>query len=162
MVGLRRGGQRLFDQAEEELAAAAGFSAIESEGELIEVVIQMLRAHRALMCSQQPSLQQRNNSMHAGQQLAGVPGISAAASNLVIVTFFSQARVAQPPVCMNRAARLDAILHKTMEIFCRGIRDRAHSDSADALSIRLNRDHNQCLSRMAASYSALFPAWGGG
>ena len=40
-----------------------GGAAIESEGELVQVIIQMLLSNRALMSAQQPSLQQRDHTM---------------------------------------------------------------------------------------------------
>ena len=70
--GLGCGRQCLFDQAKEKFAPALRFSPIESECEFVEVVHQMRVADRALVGSEQPAFQQRNDSMHAGQQFARV------------------------------------------------------------------------------------------
>jgi hypothetical protein len=49
VVRFRCGGPRLLDQAEERLASVAGFPSIESEGEFVQVVLQMLVADGALV-----------------------------------------------------------------------------------------------------------------
>ena len=51
-------GYRLLDEPIEEFAAAFGFAAVETEGELVQVVVQMFVAHGALMGAQQPALEQ--------------------------------------------------------------------------------------------------------
>ena len=65
--------------------------------------------------------------MYAGQQFAGVPGISTATSDFVIATVLAQTRITQPAVCMNRAARFDAVFNKAMQTLCRRIRNRPFS-----------------------------------
>src|ERR1035441_8344075 len=51
---LRRNG--LLHKSEKQLSATARFAPVEPEGELVQVVIQMLDAHRSLMRTQQPAL----------------------------------------------------------------------------------------------------------
>ena len=51
-------GCRLLDEPIEEFASAFGFAAVETEGELVQVVVQMFVAHGALMGAQQPALEQ--------------------------------------------------------------------------------------------------------
>ena len=48
---------RLLNKAVEQHATGGGFASIEAEGELVQIVIQMLRTHRSLVGSQQPPLQ---------------------------------------------------------------------------------------------------------
>ncbi len=56
LVSRRLHGYSLLHEPIEELASASGFAVVESEGELVEVVIQMFVTHRALMGAQQPAL----------------------------------------------------------------------------------------------------------
>ncbi len=51
-------GYRLLDEPIEEFASAFGFAAVETEGELVQLVVQMFVAHGALMGAQQPALEQ--------------------------------------------------------------------------------------------------------
>jgi len=66
---VRRGfhSHRLLSQAEEELTSTLGFSPVEPEGELVEVVVQMLVTDRALVGPHQPSFEQRDDSVDPRQ-----------------------------------------------------------------------------------------------
>ena len=57
MQGYGFDGHSLLYEAEEELAAALGSPPVETECEFIQIVIEMLVADRALMCSHHPPLQ---------------------------------------------------------------------------------------------------------
>ena len=48
----------LLEQAEEEEPAAAGAAAVEAEGELVQVVVEVARAHAAVVRAEQPALEQ--------------------------------------------------------------------------------------------------------
>ena len=71
MVGCRSYGNGLLGEAMEEQSAGLGTSAIEAEGEFVEVVVEMLVLDAALMGSHQPSLEQRRNVMNAGHDHVG-------------------------------------------------------------------------------------------
>ena len=51
-------GYSLLHEPIEEFASASGFAAVETESELVEVLVQMFVTHSALMGAQQPALQQ--------------------------------------------------------------------------------------------------------
>jgi hypothetical protein len=59
----------LLGQAIEQFAARGRRAAVESKGELVEVIVQVVVSDCTLMGAQQPSLQQRDHAMHARQQL---------------------------------------------------------------------------------------------
>ena len=61
-----------FEDAVEDHPAVAGSSAVEAEGELVEVALQVRRLDRALVGAQQPPLGQGRDAVDPGQQLAGV------------------------------------------------------------------------------------------
>ena len=46
-----------------------GAAAVEPEGEFLEVTVEMFEAHRSLMGAEDPSLEQREDEMNAGQHL---------------------------------------------------------------------------------------------
>ena len=62
---------RLLDEPVEEFPAMPRPATVEAERELIEVVVEMRRAHRTLVRSQEPALEQRHDQMDPRQQLAG-------------------------------------------------------------------------------------------
>ena len=64
-------GDGLLRQAEEEFAAAFRSAPIESESELVQVVVEMLVTDSPLVGSHQPSLEERDDSVDTRQQLRG-------------------------------------------------------------------------------------------
>ena len=60
---------RLLREAEKQLAAAFGSPPVESERELVQVVIEMLVANRSLVGSQQPPFEEGDNSVHSRHRL---------------------------------------------------------------------------------------------
>jgi hypothetical protein len=62
----------LLEQAVEEHAARAGSPAVEAEGELVQVGLQVPGLDAALVGAQQSALHQGRDAMHAGEQLVGV------------------------------------------------------------------------------------------
>ena len=68
-VGRWSHGHGLFGETQEQFSSAARISSIEAEGELVQVVIQMLPAYGTLVRAQKPSLQQRCHQMNSRQQL---------------------------------------------------------------------------------------------
>src|SRR5271157_465539 len=59
----------LLGQAIEQFAARGRGTTVESKGELVEVIVQVVVSDCTLMGAEQPSLQQRDHAMHARQQL---------------------------------------------------------------------------------------------
>ena len=76
---LRHGGgsgaHRFFEQSEEEQAAVPGVAAVDAEGELVEVGLQVFGGDAALVRVGEPALGRAGYSVHPGQQLRrGAPG----------------------------------------------------------------------------------------
>jgi len=83
---------------------------LKRKDELVEVALQVRLVDRTLMGAQQPSLDQRGNSMDWGEQLAGVgPGGACGplALRLVDVAELVDTALALPAVGDDSAARLD-------------------------------------------------------
>ena len=62
------GGHRALEQPVEQQAPVAGSTAVEPEGELVEVVVQLRVADRALVGADVPALEQRRNEMDVRQR----------------------------------------------------------------------------------------------
>ena len=60
---------RLLCQSVEQLAPRGGRAAVETERELVEVVVEMIVTDRALVGAEHPSLQQGDYAMHPRQQM---------------------------------------------------------------------------------------------
>ena len=70
-IGVGSDLRRLLDKPVKELASRCRAAAVETEGELVQVVVQVLRLNSALMRAQQPSFQQRHDLMNSRQQIVG-------------------------------------------------------------------------------------------
>ena len=55
----------LLEESVEEEAAVTRAAAVEAEGELVEVVVELLRADGALVGAEQPAFQKRGDPVHA-------------------------------------------------------------------------------------------------
>src|ERR1017187_752899 len=59
----------LLRQSIEKFASRFGSAAVESEGELVEIVVEVGMRYRSLRGAEQPSFQQRNHAMDAREQV---------------------------------------------------------------------------------------------
>jgi len=65
----------LLEEPVEEQAAVIGAAAVEAEGELVQVVVELLRADGALVGAEQPAFEQRGDAVHARHRdVGGVAG----------------------------------------------------------------------------------------
>src|ERR1017187_8879146 len=62
---------RLLRQTIKKLAATGRFAAVESKRELVEVVLEVLVADRALMSPHEPPFQEGEDTVHTRQQIGG-------------------------------------------------------------------------------------------
>jgi transposase InsO family protein len=104
----------LLNQSVEELAPASRFPPVEAERKLVQVVDQMLRAHRPLVRAHQPPLQQRDHQMNARQQFMGILPPTSQQAYLAVVAFLVETLVALPAIGVHSAARLNGVHHETM------------------------------------------------
>src|SRR6266705_1003249 len=58
----------LLEEPEEEHAPATRFPPVKTEGEFVQVVVQVLQAHRSLVRAHQPSLEERDHPMNSRHQ----------------------------------------------------------------------------------------------
>src|SRR5512132_451157 len=101
MVRCRCYGNGLLGEAMEEQSAGLGTSAIEAEGEFVEVVVEMLVLDAALMGSHQPSLEQRGHVMNAGHDHVSRIETAADDGDLMLVAQRRQVSIAAPAVSVD-------------------------------------------------------------
>ena len=103
-------GDSELKHAVEDHPPASGRAPVEPEHELVEVALEMTVINAALMGAKQPPLRQRSDSVHAGQQPAGVLAAGAGgslAAPFVEVAELADARITLPAVGDDRGPRLD-------------------------------------------------------
>jgi hypothetical protein len=155
----------VFEQSPEEQASASRAPAVESKGELIEVVIELLGADRPLVRSQQPALQQGDDQVHSWHQIHG--GLSAPsgcpnAGRPVVKTSLGQTCVARPPVRMDQAASGYNIRDKSAQLVLRCRAYPTHSDSSQSATFLLNRHGDERFQVPLTTSKALFQSTDGG
>src|ERR1039457_1016009 len=84
--------------------------------------------------------------MHTRHQLGCLLPAASQSCDLPLVAFGLQARVALPAVGVNRAARIDAVLHKGVQAGSRGVLNHAHPNPPGAGPVGLGGEPNQSLS----------------
>ena len=147
----------LLNQSIEEFGPAAGLASVESERELVEVIIQMLAGDSTLVGAQQPPLQQGRHTVHARQQDRSRFATSADHPGSVQISERVQSFVALPSVCDHGGPGHDRFLHESMETARRSIRHPTQPDTPDAFSVRLGRHYNQGLvSQVPAASPGLY------
>ena len=109
-----------------------------------------------LVCSHQPSLQQRDHSVHPRQYLRS--GLSTAGNNrgLPWISFGVQAGVALPIVRVQGAAGINAVQDKRMEALGFAVLYSTHSDSPDPRCFTLHSDHHHRFPDHPTTRTALF------
>src|ERR1019366_647750 len=129
---------RLLDEAIEQFTSGPRSSAVESEGKLVQVVIQMRGSNRSLMCPQQPSFQQRRNSVRQRQQIVSEGGLLS--DNFMGVFASFQAVVAAPSVGAHPAPRRDHAGDSCFQSWAGGVRYRPQPDTTDPLAREITVD----------------------
>src|SRR5207249_11564114 len=115
MVGDRVGHDSLLDQAEEQLPPVARTSAIETERELVEIVIKMHLCDCTLMRPEQPTFEQRDDPVHTWQLSEGQLGVASQQDSLMPIAIRFQPIVPVPAVCDDDAAGFDRVLNEGSE-----------------------------------------------
>ena len=100
-----------FQDAVEHHSAAARVAAVEPEGELVQVSLQVRRFYPALVGAQQPPLAQRGDPVDGGQQFTGV--LAAAGRGLLVAPLVGVAQGGQAVIAMAVSAVPVIIVRRT-------------------------------------------------
>src|SRR6266853_1416591 len=146
----RRNLNRLLRQAVEEFPPRRGLAPVETERELIQIVLEIFMRNCSLMRAQKPTLEQRNDPVHTRQQMLGIGGLMLLDLALVSVAF--HIAVSLQAVGHDGAARLDCLADEAMQRGSLGIDDVSPPDATNALPVGLSRYVDQgFVHRLAAS-----------
>jgi len=102
----------LLRQAVEKLPSIAGPTPVEPKREFVEVVFQVLMAHRSLMSSQNPALQQRCDTVHPRHQFRRGFLLAFQEGYFMHVASPFERIVAEKSVRMHNAAWLNRLIHE--------------------------------------------------
>ncbi len=149
---------RPVEQPVEEEAATSRSASVETECELIQVVVQMLRGRGALVGADNPTLEQADNQVNVGQGDVWV-ATGPDADRLVVIAGCCKPHVAAPGVGEDGGARLDRLLDEGNESRCGHIGDATHPHSTESAALSLGSDHHdRLIPGMAATDPTLFHA----
>ena len=117
----------------------------------------MRSTNRSLMCSQQPSFQQRRGAVRQGQQI--FPNLAGFSNHRVDISQRRQLSVSTPAICAHHTARFHSTLYGWRETLCRSVWNTTQANASDMPLIFLCRNHNQSLTASPATTLArLFAA----
>ena len=135
----------LLKQSKEQLATRAGRSTIKSKRKLVQVIVKVLSAHGALMCTEQPSFQQRGNTVHAWQELARRNFVLLTKQDCRAVSVAKRRKscVRWATIGVNHTAFLGRFLHETKQRGARRCRNRCHANATDTGSVFLRGNHHK-------------------
>src|SRR5947207_8256181 len=157
MVGDRVGHDSLLDQAEEQLPPVARTAAIETERELVEIVIKMHLRDRTLMRPEQPTFEQRDDPVPTRQLGDGQLSIASHQDSLMAIAIRFQPIVPMPAVREYDAGGFDRVLNEGSETGGGRVGNTAHPHPSNATPNRLRGHNNQRLGRRRPSLGAPDP-----
>src|SRR6266545_2748080 len=135
----------LLEEPVEEQATVVGAAAVEAEGELVEVVVELLRPHRALMGAEQPALQERGDAVDTRHRhVRGIAG-RVEAVPFVRVAGLGDAVVAGVAVAADDAAGLDQIFDRGEEAVGARVGNRSEAHTTHAAPALLHGDQDRRL-----------------
>src|SRR5438046_2570299 len=113
----------------------------------------MLWSNRALVRSQQPSLEQGGHPMHPWQQFCRCTFLQALEfAHLVLIAKLIQPLVWLPTVRMHTTPLDNCTLDESMEFSGRSVWNSSHTDAPNAGTHLLGGNHHQRFTRNTASF----------
>src|SRR5712691_3512847 len=100
---------RLLEKPVEEEAALARTAAVEAEGELVEVEVELVRPGGALVGAEQPALEQRRDPVDAGHRDVRRVTAGGDAGLMVEKSRIAESAIALPVVGVDNRARRDSV-----------------------------------------------------
>jgi hypothetical protein len=144
----------LLDKPKEQLPARGRFPAIEAEGELVEVVVQVLVADRTLESAKEPALQERDHAMDVWKQ---VLAFRLATLDLPLMGVSTKADIRGEAVGTHDTSRFNRLRDERLEPVRGQFWDAAQADASDPFAVLFGGDDNQRLVLGSPSGDALLP-----
>jgi hypothetical protein len=134
----------LLNQPVEQFATVLAGPTIESERELVKVIIEMLKTYSPLMSTQQPPFEKRSHAMDAREQIRWRFLATCKKRDPMAVSSLANAFIAEPCVCVHYATRLYRFFDEGLQAVGGRIRNPAHSNPSDSsLPNLFDRNHDQ-------------------
>ena len=147
----------LFDDSVEKHAACVRCPSVESERELIQIVGKVLLTDSSLQGTQQPSLEERSDSVHCRHLDMSRGRGSRKHRYFVLESEGSQSSIRRPTVRSDDAPRLHHILDEVLKNRPRQIGDVSETDPPHAYVLEFDSDGNDgFLDSLAASHAGFF------
>ncbi len=131
----------LLHKAVEQFSTPLRGSAIEPEGELVQISVQVRLRDSALVDAQEPPLQQGHHPIDTRQEIPS--DLSLLPNNVVDIPSLLQPAVPRPAVCANHATGGDRLLDSAFQVLSRSIGHAPQTDTPDAVPIHLSCDDDQ-------------------
>jgi hypothetical protein len=109
-----------------------GGAPVKPECVLVQIVVELPSPYRALVCSKQPTLEQRGNAVRTGEHNVCRLRVSGKHSPLVNVAVLGQSMIALPAISDHRRARGNYITYESDQAWAGDVGDLAQTDSAEA------------------------------
>ncbi len=120
-------------------------SPVKPEGILIQIISQVFLGDCSLMGTHQPPFDQRDDKMYMGQQLGGIFFALGNILDNMLIIFFFQRDVTEPPICNNTAVGHNLFRYERDQAIGRSVRNYPESYSAKFLFLNFNGNNHQSL-----------------
>src|SRR3954463_11846213 len=132
-VGRRLDGNGLLRKAVEQETSGLGATAVEAEGELVEVVVEVLVLYPALERSHEPSLEQRSDPVDTRHDDMGRIGAAAEDGDLGVAAGVLESAGTRPSARLDPGARLHGVAREGHQAVGGDIADQPQTHPAEAL-----------------------------
>lgn len=127
---MRINGTCLLDETVEELSPMGRKPTVESEGEFLQVVGQMLPRDPSLVNTQEPPLEQGGNAVHMRQEGRALGIFSSARSRLMNIAEILHMGVGKPAVSYDRGGWCDHLPNESGQVVVGSARDDLKAQTA--------------------------------
>ena len=156
LVGSRTDGDRLLDQAVEELPSVLRGASIEAKGEFVQVRVEVLTTDGPLVCSQQPALQKGRDTMNPRKKSRGLLGAALHNASRVAIAVIGKRSIGLQPITHYRTALLDRLPDEGGQAVARPIGDPLHANASNPFAANLGGNDHQRLVPDVPTPSARF------
>jgi hypothetical protein len=125
----------LFDETVEQFPTLVGRASIETERELVKVVVEMVLPNSALVGSHEPSFEKSGDSVDTRQKLVGQFLAPADIGDLVFVAVAGQVDVPAPSVGVYDRSRLNRFLNEWQQAAPRDVLDPPQANAAHSSTV---------------------------
>src|SRR5450631_2862530 len=148
--------QRTLEESVEEQASVARASAVETEGELVEVVVQLRVTDRSLVSAEDPPLDQRGDEVHMRESNVSRGASGRDVGHDVREAVAADVVIAGPGVGADFAAARDVVEHELSQRVALDVGDPSHPHPLGRL-VALDGDRDDRLVPRAAPADARMP-----